>query len=114
MLIFTQAASLVNTFFKMAQGQVVKERSKKRIFHFSAANAELCSADLHEKARERARVSLGTWATCSSVKMNAGGKKIKTINGEKKEKHSKKKKKKKGWLWASEAAAGATIHRKSR
>lgn len=53
LLIFTQAASLVNTFFKMAQRQVVKERSKKRIFHFSAANAELCSADLHEKARAR-------------------------------------------------------------
>lgn len=51
LLIFTQAASLVNTFFKMAQGQVVKEQSKKRIFHFSATNVELCSADLLKKAR---------------------------------------------------------------
>lgn len=111
MLIFTQAASLVNTFFKMAQGQVVKERSKKRIFHFSATNAELCSADLHEKTLEHARVSLEMWATCSSVKMNTGKKKI---NGRKKKRKSITKKKKKRWLWAGEAAAGATVHRKSR
>lgn len=26
----------------MAQGQMVKEQSKKRIFHFSATNDELC------------------------------------------------------------------------
>lgn len=52
MLIFTRAASLVNTFFKMAQGKVVKERSRKRIFHLAEANAELCFADLHPNARE--------------------------------------------------------------
>lgn len=62
----------------MAQGQVVKERSKKRIFHFTATNAELCSADLQEKAR-----------ACSCLPGNVGNvllgqderRKKKTING---------------------------------
>lgn len=87
LLIFTQAASLVNTFFKMAQGQVVKERSKKRIFHFSATNAELCSADLYEKARARSCLP----GNVGNVLRGQEERREKITNGGKRKRRAKKK-----------------------
>lgn len=79
---------------------MVKEQSKKRIFHFSATNVELCSADLHEKARAHSclpgnvcNVLLGQDERRKKEEEMGGG------DG-----------KKKGWQWAGEATAGAIIH----
>lgn len=57
LLIFTQAASLVNTFFKMAQGQVVKERSRNESF-ISLRLMPSCVSQICAEALERTCVSL--------------------------------------------------------
>lgn len=85
----------------MAQGQVVKEQSKKRIFHFSATNVELCSADLLKKARVH-----------SCLPGNVGNVLLGQDERRKKEEEmgGEKKDGKKGWQWAGEATANAIIH----